>query len=170
MIRSATVDDATSICGIYNHYVKTAVITFEEIPVSINEMEGRIRTVLSKYPWLVWEEEGEILGYAYINKWRDRSAYRYSAEDSIYIKDGAQGRGIGKKLLSALLEEARKAGIHTLVALIAMPNEQSAAMHEKFGFKKAAEFVEIGYKLDRWLNVGHWQLILENGKKGEAAS
>jgi phosphinothricin acetyltransferase len=169
MIRSATVDDAKSICGIYNHYVKTTVVTFEEIPVSINEMEDRVRTVLSKYPWLVWEEEGEILGYAYINKWRDRSAYRYSAEDSIYIKDGAQGRGIGKKLLAELLEEARKIDIHTLVALITMPNEQSVGLHEKFGFKKAAEFVETGYKLDRWLNVGYWQLILGPGQKGGAA-
>jgi phosphinothricin acetyltransferase len=169
MIRPATADDAKSICSIYNRYVKTSVVTFEEIPVSINEMEGRIRTVLSKYPWLVSEEGGEILGYAYVSKWRDRSAYRYSAEDSIYIRDGAQGRGIGKKLFAALLEEAQKAGIHTLVALITMPNEQSIGLHEKFGFKKAAEFVEIGYKLDRWLNVGYWQLILEHGPKRGAA-
>ncbi|MDR0597300.1 MAG: GNAT family N-acetyltransferase [Treponema sp.] len=168
MIRPATAGDAKSICGIYNYYVKNTAITFEEIPVSINEMEDRIRTVVSKYPWLVWEEEA-ILGYAYINKWKDRSAYRHSAEVSIYVKDSARERGIGKKLFAALLEEARQTGIHALVAGITMPNEQSVGLHEKFGFKKVAEFVEIGCKMDQWLNVGYWQLILGNRQKGEAA-
>jgi phosphinothricin acetyltransferase len=170
MIRPATVGDAKSICGIYNHYVKTTAITFEEIPVSINEMEGRVRTVMAKYPWLVWEEGGEILGYAYVNKWRDRSSYRYSAEDSIYIKEGARGRGIGKKLLAALLGEARQTEIHVIAAGITQPNEQSVGLHERFGFKKVAEFVEIGYKMDRWLNVGYWQLILGEGQKGGAGA
>jgi phosphinothricin acetyltransferase len=168
MIRPATVDDAKAICGIYNYYVKATAITFEEIPVSINEMRSRVKTVTAAYPWLVWEEEGEILGYAYVNKWRDRSSYRYSAEDSIYIKSGARGRGIGKKLFAALLEEARQTEIHALVAGITAPNEQSVGLHEKFGFKKIAEFVEIGYKMDRWLNVGYWQLILEQRPRGEA--
>jgi phosphinothricin acetyltransferase len=167
MVRPATVHDAKSICGIYNHYIKTTAITFEEIPVSIGEMEGRIRTVLAKYPWIVWEEEGEILGYAYLNKWRDRPSYRYSAEDSIYIQDGVRGRGIGKKLLAALLAEARQTDLHALVAGITLPNEQSVGLHETFGFKKIAEFGEIGYKLNRWLTVGYWQLILEKGQKGE---
>jgi phosphinothricin acetyltransferase len=169
MIRAAKVGDAKSICGIYNYYVKTAAITFEEIPVSINEMESRIRAVVAKYPWLVWEEEGEILGYAYVNTWKDRSSYRYSAEDSIYTKEGAQGRGIGKKLMAALLEETRQTEIHALVAGITLPNEQSVGLHEKFGFKKIAEFVEIGYKMNRWLNVGYWQLILGERQKGETA-
>jgi phosphinothricin acetyltransferase len=168
MIRSATIDDAKSICGIYNYYVKATAITFEEIPVSINEMKGRIKTVLGKYPWLVWEEEGETLAYAYINKWRERSSYRYSAEDSIYVKNGAQGRGIGKKLFAALLGKVQQTDIHALVAGITQPNERSVCLHEKFGFKKVAEFVEIGYKMEQWLNVGYWQLILSDGKKGEA--
>jgi phosphinothricin acetyltransferase len=168
MLRPVTVNDARSICGIYNYYVKATAITFEEIPVSINEMEDRIRSAASKYPWLVWEEEGETLGYAYVNKWKDRSSYRSSAENSIYIKSGAQGRGIGKKLFAALLGEAQQTGIHALVAGITLPNEQSVGLHEKFGFKKIAEFIEIGYKMNRWLNVGYWQLILEDEQKGEA--
>jgi phosphinothricin acetyltransferase len=162
MIRSATIHDAFSICGIYNYYVNNTVITFEETPVSISEMEGRIRAVVSKYPWIVWEEEGEVLGYAYVNKWKDRAAYRHSAEDSIYVKNGAGGRGIGKTLLAALLEAAGKTGVHALVAGITLPNERSAALHEKFGFKKTAEFFEIGYKMDRWLNVGYWELIFQD--------
>jgi phosphinothricin acetyltransferase len=169
MVRSVTADDATSICGIYNFYVKTTAVTFEEIPVSINEMEKRVRSVTPDYPWLVWEEEGEILGYAYIHRWMARSSYRYSAEDSIYVKDGARGRGIGTKLLAALLEAARHAGIHALVAGITLPNERSVGIHEKFGFTKIAEFVEIGFKMNQWLNVGYWQLLLGEGQRGAAA-
>jgi phosphinothricin acetyltransferase len=169
MIRPATIHDAKAICGIYNYYVNNTVITFEEIPVSISEMAGRIKAVLSKYPWIVWEEEGEILGYAYVNKWKDRSSYRYSAEDSVYVKNGERGKGIGKKLLAALLETAQKNEVHALVAGITLPNERSAALHEKFGFKKTAEFFEIGYKMDQWLNVGYWQLILQDKQEGRAA-
>jgi phosphinothricin acetyltransferase len=167
MIRSVTADDAKVICGIYNYYIENTVITFEETPVSINGMEDRIKAVLSNYPWLVWEEEGEILGYSYGNTWKDRAAYRYSAESSIYVKNGAEGRGIGKKLLAAFLEAARETSIHVLVAGITIPNERSVALYEKFGFKKTAEFFEVGYKMDRWLNVGYWQLILRDGQKGE---
>jgi phosphinothricin acetyltransferase len=169
MIRPVTVNDAKAICGIYNYYVKNTVITFEEIPVSIGEMEGRIKAVAPKYPWIVWEEEGETLGYAYIHRWRERASYRYSAEDSIYLKNGAEGRGIGKKLLASLLEGTLKAGVHALMAGITLPNERSVALHEQFGFKKAAEFCETGYKMDRWLNVGYWQLILEDERKGGPA-
>jgi phosphinothricin acetyltransferase len=168
MIRPARIRDAKSICGIYNYYVNHTVITFEEIPVSIGEMESRIKGVVSKYPWIVWEEEGEILGYAYVNKWKDRASYRYAAEDSVYVKNGAWGRGIGKGLLAALLETAPKTGVHALVAGIALPNERSAALHEQFGFKKTAEFFEIGYKMDQWLNVGYWQLIFPNRQEGGA--
>jgi phosphinothricin acetyltransferase len=168
MIRPATILDAKSICGIYNYYVNNTIITFEEIPVAIGEMEDRIKAVLPKYPWIVWEEEGEILGYAYANKWKDRASYRHSAEDSVYVKNGAGGRGIGKKLLAALLEAAQKNGLHALVAGITLPNARSVALHEQFGFKKTAEFFEIGYKMDQWLNVGYWQLILQNRQEGGA--
>jgi phosphinothricin acetyltransferase len=168
MIRPATIHDAKSICGIYNYYINHTVITFEEIPVSFSEMEGRVKAVLSQYPWIVWEEEGEILGYAYVNRWKDRASYRYAAEDSVYVKNGAEGRGIGKKLLAALLERTQKIALHALVAGITLPNERSAALHEKFGFKKTAEFFEIGYKMDQWLSVGYWQLILKDRQEGGA--
>jgi phosphinothricin acetyltransferase len=168
MIRPVTIHDAKSICGIYNYYVKHTVITFEEIPVSISEMEGRIKAVLSKYSWIVWEEEGEILGYAYINQWKARASYRYAAEDSVYVKNGSGGRGIGKKLLAALLGGAQKNGLHALVAGITLPNAGSVALHEQFGFKKTAEFFEIGYKMNQWLSVGYWQLILKDRQQGEA--
>jgi phosphinothricin acetyltransferase len=159
MIRPVTIKDAPAICGIYNYYIKNTVITFEEAPVSVGEMEDRIRDITAQFNWFIWEEAGELIGYTYIHKWKDRSAYRFAAEDSVYLKQGYEGKGIGKKLLAALLETLEKTNIHTVVAGITIPNERSITLHEQFGFKKIAQFPEIGYKFDRWLDVGYWVLL-----------
>ncbi|MDR1253196.1 MAG: GNAT family N-acetyltransferase [Treponema sp.] len=161
MLRPVTRDDAAAICAIYNYYVKNTAVSFEERPVSIQEMEKRIRDVTAEYPWLVCEEESEIPGYAYVNKYKDRIAYRYTAELSIYLKNGREGKGLGTRLLAGLLEEVKKTGLHALVAGITLPNERSVAIHEKFGFTKAAHFKEAGFKMGRWQDVGYWELILE---------
>jgi phosphinothricin acetyltransferase len=160
MIRPVKSNDALAICGIYNYYIKETVITFEETPVSIKEMEHRIRDVRAVYPWLVWEEEGALIGYAYVNKWKDRSAYGFSVEDSIYLKQGYEHKGLGRKLLTGLLDEVKKTNIHAVVAGITLPNEQSVGLHETLGFKKIAQFNEIGFKGNRWLDVGYWELLL----------
>jgi phosphinothricin acetyltransferase len=161
MIRPVTIQDAIAICGIYNYYVKNTIVSFEETPVSIKEMQARIQETSAAFPWLVWEDEGDILGYAYAHAWQKRSAYRYSAEDSIYIKEGFERKGLGQKLFTAFLEAIRKTNLHVLVAGITIPNEPSVALHEKFGFKKTALFTEAGYKQERWLDVGYWELILK---------
>ncbi|MDR2768126.1 MAG: GNAT family N-acetyltransferase [Treponema sp.] len=160
MIRSVKSGDAKNIAGIYNHYVRETVITFEERPVSIGEMTGRIAEVSAKYPWLVLEEDGDVVGYAYVNTWKERNAYRYAAELSIYLKTGLEGKGWGTELMKALLGAVRKTELHALVAGITLPNERSVALHEKFGFVKIAQFNEIGFKLGRRLDVGYWELIL----------
>ena len=165
MIRPVGPKDTAAICAIYNYYIEKTIISFEETPLSTAEMEDRIRKISAKYPYLVWEEtsatgNGEINGFAYINTWKERSAYKFSAEISIYIRDGKQGSGMGRKLMERLLEEVRKTDIHTLVAGIALPNDRSVALHEKFGFKKIACFKEIGRKFNKWLDVGYWELIL----------
>ena len=160
MIRPVSPDDAGAICGIYNYYVENTVITFEETPVLPAEMEQRIRDITAHYPWLVLEEDGDLIGYAYAHAWHERAAYRFSAEDSIYLKHGCEGRGLGEQLFAALLEEMRKLDLHVLMSVITLPNERSAALHEKFGFTRSARFREIGYKMDRWLDVGYWELIL----------
>ncbi|MDR2535552.1 MAG: GNAT family N-acetyltransferase [Treponema sp.] len=160
MIRFVKTGDASAICAIYNHYIKHTVITFEEIPVSPEEMESRIQNISASYPWLVWEEEKSVLGYAYINKWKDRSAYNFSVEDSVYLKQGCEKQGIGRKLLTGLLEEARNAKVHAIVAGICIPNEPSVSLHEKLGFKKAAHFEQVGFKFNQWLDVGYWELLL----------
>jgi phosphinothricin acetyltransferase len=160
MIRPVQIDDAKRIRDIYNYYIENTVITFEEEPVSVGVMAGRIRDITAKYPWLVWEEGGEVTGYAYVHKWHERAAYRFTAEDSIYLKHGHEGKGLGEKLLAAILEALKKTDIHAVVSGITLPNERSVALHEKFGFKKIAQFNEAGYKMNRWLDVGYWELVL----------
>jgi phosphinothricin acetyltransferase len=170
MIRPVSHADAAAICDIYNYYIENTAVSFEEKPLRFDEMEERIRKISAKYPYLVWEEEGAvpgdtnpggINGYAYINTWRERSAYRFAAEVSIYLRDGFQGRGMGKELMARLLDEARKTDIHALVAGITLPNERSVALHEKFGFRKTARFAEVGYKFNKWLDVGYWELLIK---------
>ncbi|MDR0628208.1 MAG: GNAT family N-acetyltransferase [Treponema sp.] len=160
MIRTVKSTDVMAICGIYNHYVTHTVISFEENPVSITEMENRIVDISAVYPWLVWEEAGELMGYAYVNTWKDRRAYRFSLENSIYLKQGHEGKGLGTCLLTRLLEEVKKTGVHAVIAGITLPNERSIALHERLGFTKIAQFKEIGFKLNQWLDVGYWELLL----------
>ena len=160
MIREATIQDATAITAIYNYYIKNSVITFEEEQLTSDQMAQRIMNISKEYPYLVYEEEGKILGYAYATKWKERSAYRFSAEATIYLHHEEKGRGRGTKLFSALLDEIKKSTVHSLVGGIALPNPASVALHEKFGFKKLARFEQIGYKHGKWIDVGYWELIL----------
>ncbi|MDR1177821.1 MAG: GNAT family N-acetyltransferase [Spirochaetaceae bacterium] len=165
MIRTVSLEDAGAIVFIYNYYVKNSPATFEEIPLSARDMAARIRTVGENYPWIVWEENGEILGYAYMHRYHERAAYRYTAEDSIYIRAGCEGRGIGRALLENLINAARKMEIRVLLSIITVPNEASVGLHEKFGFKKAGQFHEVGYKFGQWLDVGYWELLLDAEEK-----
>ena len=124
-------------------------------------MRNRIIEITSFLPWFVYEEEGQIIGYAYANKWKGRCAYRFSVESTIYLKNGQQGKGIGSKLYTALLEVLRERKIHAVIGVIALPNANSQRLHEKFGFKKVAHFTEVGYKFNKWINVGYWELLLK---------
>jgi len=160
MIRPATPDDAAAIVDIYNHYVATTVISFEEHPVTPDEMAGRIRDVIAALPWLVYESEGRVIAYAYATKWRVRSAYRYSAETSVYVAPGQGGQGIGTALYKTLLNELRAREIHMAIGGIAQPNPASVALHERLGFEKVAHFKQVGRKFDRWIDVGYWELQL----------
>jgi phosphinothricin acetyltransferase len=160
MIRRVTGTDAAVIAEIYNYYIENTVISFEEDPLSPEAMAGRIGDIGGKYPWLVLEEGGLVAGYAYANKWRDRLAYRFAVELSVYLRRGCEGRGFGSELLGCLLGELRKTPVHTAISAITIPNDRSAALHEKFGFRETARFHEIGYKQNRWLDVGYWELIL----------
>jgi L-amino acid N-acyltransferase YncA len=160
MIRVVRREDSKRICEIYNHYVQNTCITFEEVPVSPEEMDTRIASIVPSYPFLVYEMNGDILGYAYANKWKERSAYRFSAEVTAYVDKDHLGEGIGHHLLEELLERVKNSDIHVLMAVIAIPNDKSIQLHEGFGFKKAAYFTEVGYKQNTWIDVGYWELIV----------
>jgi phosphinothricin acetyltransferase len=161
MIRNATPADAEAICAIYNPYILGTVITFEETPVDAGEMRGRIEKITRDLVWLVHDEGGEVLGYAYATKWRERAAYRHSVETSVYVRQDAQRRGIGQGLYRALIAELRRRPVRAVIAGVALPNEKSVGLHEAMGFRKVAHFPDVGHKFGRWIDVGYWQLSLE---------
>lgn len=162
-IRPAQPDDAVAIAAIYNHYVLTTVISFEEEAVSEADMAGRIADVQAGgLPWLVAEREGRVIGYAYATKWRVRPAYRFSVEVSVYLDAHEQARGIGTRLYEALFAVLREKSVHVVIGGIALPNEASVALHEKFGMRKVAHFAEVGFKFGEWRDVGYWQVVLSS--------
>ena len=160
MIRNISINDAFEICNIYNYYVENTIVTFEENPITIDKMKETIKSSKSMYPWIVYEENGQILGYAKAGKWSTKSAYRFTVESSVYLNQTATGKGIGSKLYKELIERLRKEKFHSVQALIALPNPVSIALHEKLGFKKNAHFKEVGFKFNNWIDVGCWELIL----------
>ena len=160
MIRPVSLSDAQSICDIYNEYIKNSTITFEEIPVSVNDMSTRIEATTQNYPWLVYEIDGKVVGYIYGRRWRERAAYRTSIEAGIYLHPEFTRKGIGAELMKELLKQLKEKSFHTVISGIAFPNPASIALCEKFGFKKVAHFAEVGYKFNKWIDVGYWQLIL----------
>ncbi len=160
-IRPATHLDADAIARIYNHYIAHTIVTFEEEIISADEMASRIREVASvDLPWLVAERRGEPAGYAYASRWKGRCAYRFSVETTVYLDPVWTGRGIGTSLYKGLLELLRNSSMHAAIGGIALPNPASVAMHEKLGFQKVAYFKEVGFKFNRWIDVGYWQLLL----------
>lgn len=166
-IRDATAADAAGICEIYNWYVVNTIITFEEQPVSVAEMQRRIAGAGPLRPWVVLERAGRLLGYAYAGEWKARSAYRYAAETTVYVDQTCRGEGIGSRLYVELLCRVRETPLHTLMAGIALPNPHSVALHEKMGFVKVAHFRQTGWKFGQWIDVGYWELVLENSRTPE---
>jgi L-amino acid N-acyltransferase YncA len=160
-IRDATARDAEAICAIYNPHIRGTIVSFEEIEVSISDMRERIAGVTQNFPWLVAEENGALLGYAYASFFTDRAAYRHSVFSTIYVDEKAQRKGVGTILYAALLERLRATPhVHTVLGGIALPNAASVALHEKCGFKKVALLSEVGFKFGRWIDVGYWQIVL----------
>jgi phosphinothricin acetyltransferase len=158
MIRDAEPGDAQAVAAIYSHYVLTTTISFEEVAPAAPEMAGRIQAVQTAgLPWLVTELDGKVVGYAYATKWKERSAYRFSVETSVYLDPAVHGRGLASALYDSLLELLRAAGIHTVIGGIAQPNPASVRLHERFGFEQVALFRQVGRKFDRWVDVGYWQ-------------
>lgn len=160
MIRPVVLADAAAIAAIYNEYVLNTTITFEIEPVSVEEMSSRIAGFSVKYPYLVYEEGGEVLGYAYAHRWKERAAYAQTLETTIYLRSDARNRGIGRLLMARLIDDCRQWGAHALIACITEGNLASVALHQRMGFQQVACFHQVGRKFDQWLGVSDYELVL----------
>jgi L-amino acid N-acyltransferase YncA len=157
VVRVAVVADAEQIAAIYRPYVESTAISFEERPPSADEVAGRIEATLRSHPWLVLDQHGALLGYAYASEHRARPAYRWSADVTIYVADRAHRCGVGRRLYEALLDILRRQGIHNAFAGITLPNPASIGLHEACGFACIGTYRAVGFKLGRWRDVGWWQ-------------
>lgn len=167
-VREATERDLPDVREIYNHYVANSTVTFDEAPWSLAVVRKKYAKVRELgYPFLVAESGGgHVLGFAYVLPWKDKAAYRYTVENSIYLGPASTGKGLGKALMESLLESAREAGAREVIAVIADRGaEASIALHEKFGFVTTGTMGRVGYKFDRWLGVVMMQKSLAKKRK-----
>lgn len=159
-IRLATTADAEGILAIYAPYIASTSFTFETEVPSVADFSARIEYYLQNWPWLVCEVNGVIAGYAYASRYRERVAYQWSVESSVYVHDDFQRAGVAKALYDALFEILRKQGFRNVYAVINLPNDKSVLFHEHCGFSYFATYEQVGYKLGQWKNVGWWRLVL----------
>ncbi len=155
-IRVALPTDAASILEIYAPYIINTSFTFETEVPSTDIFSKRISSYLESWPWLVYEVDGFLVGYAYATRHRERTAYQWSVESSVYIRDDFQKAGIATVLYKALLEILKRQGLRNVYAAINLPNDRSVAFHERCGFKWFANYENVGYKLGQWKTVGWW--------------
>lgn len=161
-IRLATPDDAASILAIYAPYIETTSFTFETETPTVDQFAKRISNYLENWPWLVCEIDGKIAGYAYGTLYRERTAYQWCTESSVYIHDDYLKMGIAKALYGALFEILKRQGFRNIYAVINLPNDRSVAFHESLGFKHFADYEQVGYKLGKWKTVGWWRLVIND--------
>ncbi len=158
MIRAFQKEDTLQLLEIYNYYVLNSIVTFDDVPLSFETFSKKVNSINSEYPFIVFEENEKILGFAYGSRFRPKPAYKQSVEVTVYVKNGVQGKQIGTKMYFNLLEKLKSLNYHVVLGGITLPNEASVALHEKFGFEKVAHFKQVGKKFGNWLDVGFWQL------------
>lgn len=163
-VRIATEADARAIATIYEPYVRETAISFEELPPTPSEMARRLTSTLESYPYLVFDDGGSVLGYAYGSTLRTKPAYRWSVETTIYVARNAQRRGVGRALYAELLRLLTKQRFHVAFAGIVPPNEKSIGLHESLGFMYLGTFAEIGFKHGQFHDLGWWRRPLAEGR------
>lgn len=159
-LRVATVDDAAQIRKIYAPYVEATSISFELVVPTVQQIAGRIQDVTNKYPWLVYERDARILGYAYANEFRSREAYRFTSETAVYVDSECSRQGIGRCLMLQLIQRLKDSGHQQIIAGVTLPNKGSVGLHESLGFRPVGVCSKVGFKFDQWHDVGFWQLDL----------
>lgn len=173
-IRPARPEDAATIAAIYAPHVLSGTVSFENEAPDTRAMRGRMAASGGLYPWLVATtgeagEEQAILGYAYASPFKDRPAYRWTVETTIYVSGAALGQGAGRLLYDALIDTLVAQGFVQAIGVIALPNDASIALHESVGFRRAGMYREVGFKLGRWVDVGFWQRELNDATIPPAA-
>ena len=161
MIRLATPDDAAAVASVYRPYVESTVITFEVTAPDDREMRSRIASTLQRYPWLVYEADGVVAGYAYASAHRTRVAYQWSVDTAIYLHQERHRQGIGRRLYDALFPMLVRQGFVHAYAGITLPNPGSVGLHEALGFVPVGVYKNVGYKLGSWHDVGWWHRQLQ---------
>lgn len=159
MIRFVAPSDFDTLCTIYNHYINHTAITFDTVPLTVDELQEKL-SLQSGQRCLVYEQSGKILGFAAASAWKARKAYEQTVEISIYLSPDNCGQGVGSVLMQDLIKLLKSQGIHSIISGIVMPNLPSMLLHQKFKFKKVAHFSEIGNKFGKWLDVSYWQLMI----------
>ncbi len=160
-IHTAEARDAAMIAAVYAPYVRDTIISFETEPPTAEEMSRRLASIGARYPWLVAEQDGRVLGYAYAGEHRSRAAYRWDVDVAVYLAAEAHRRGIGRRLYGALFEVLRRLGHVNAYAGIALPNAASVSLHEALGFLPVGIYRRVGYKHGAWHDVGWWGLGLQ---------
>jgi len=162
IIRNVQLSDAAAVSRVYAPFVSDEATSFEIVPPDAAEIADRIREVIPRYPWLVFELDGEVLGYAYGSSHRSRAAYQWCVDVSVYLELHLQRRGVGRALYSVLLEILRRQGYANAYAGITLPNPSSMGLHTAMGFSSIGIFSRTGYKFGRWHDVGWMQLRLRD--------
>lgn len=159
-IRPVTGADAEAITSIYNRYVTESVATFETVPLSVDDMRERIDGISAQFPYYVYESDGRIAGYCYAHPWKERAAYEKTLETTIYLAEGYQRRGIGRKLMEKLIAECSRRGYFAMIACITGSNMGSIEFHRSLGFRQVSFFEKVGFKLNQILDVVDYELLL----------
>lgn len=169
MIRPVKREDAVQIAEIYRPHCEDSCVSFEEVAPDAPEIAARMDKVTRRYPWLVEEVDGVIAGYAYATNHRERAAYRWAVESTIYIHEDFRGKGVGRALYAELFSRLRRQGLVKAYAGILVPNPASQAFHEAMGFTLVGIYRKIGYKLGAWRDVGWWEfsLLPQSGSPAE---
>ena len=163
LIRFATDADIDAMLAIYAYYVQHTSVTFDHETPSLEKFKEKINSLQKQFPVLVYAIDGEIVGYAYASLFREKRAYQWTVETTIYLKPSYKGSGIGSQLYSSLFDILRKQHIRYAIAVITIPNDESLLFHQKFGFEHAGTLEEIGYKMNQWWSITMMRkCLLEN--------
>jgi len=161
-VRLATEDDLAAVCKIINHFIEKSFVNFRTEPQDVDEWRNDWRRLHNQFPWLVATDD-RVVGVAYAAPWHGRAAYQWTVEATVYVDPAKQGAGVGDALYAELLARLRRQRFHSVVGVIALPNEPSVRLHERHGFSRVGQLAEAGYKLGGWHDVGFWQCVLGGG-------